>query len=225
MKQTIVIFANSVKYGEHCVAGKEIKSKKWIRPVSDSNGGALTRSQAKCTNPHGTFCVKVLQIVEVGLQRRVPLVNQPENYLIDNTIWKQFFKLDPQNINPFLDHPNLLWENLDSSSSGQNDKIAFKKIQLKQISISQSLYLIKPGNIMYHVISYKDKKRIRVSFNYNKVSYNLATTDPGVWSNFDEAEIGYVSNDKNESILCISLGKPFTDGFCYKLVASVIPTL
>ena len=38
MRKVIVVFANSVKHGKHCVAGKDVQSKKWIRPVSNAEG-------------------------------------------------------------------------------------------------------------------------------------------------------------------------------------------
>lgn len=51
MIETIVIFANSVKHGQHCVAGKTVNGGKWIRPVADINGKELDHEQAKFSNP------------------------------------------------------------------------------------------------------------------------------------------------------------------------------
>ncbi|MGO3875885.1 MAG: dual OB domain-containing protein [Psychrobacter celer] len=44
MNNTIVILANSVKNRAHCVAGKCIRTRQWIRPVGDANGCALSES-------------------------------------------------------------------------------------------------------------------------------------------------------------------------------------
>ena len=56
IKKTIVILANSVKHGNHCVAGKCITSKSWARPVFDVSGGELqvwNRSFCKPLTCHG----------------------------------------------------------------------------------------------------------------------------------------------------------------------------
>ena len=51
MRKLIVVFANSVKHGKHCVAGKEVQTKKWIRPVSNVDGAELDDHQCKYGNP------------------------------------------------------------------------------------------------------------------------------------------------------------------------------
>ncbi len=61
MNTTVVIFANSVKHEKHCVAGKDVDSHSWIRPVSDTEGAELSDQQCFCENPHGRFKVKPLQ--------------------------------------------------------------------------------------------------------------------------------------------------------------------
>ena len=35
----IVVFANSYKDQGRCIAGKTVNEKKWVRPVSNKNGG------------------------------------------------------------------------------------------------------------------------------------------------------------------------------------------
>ena len=47
----ILILAKSGKHGDFCIAGKEIGTGNWIRPVSDNNetNGAITEDQARLT--------------------------------------------------------------------------------------------------------------------------------------------------------------------------------
>ena len=87
----LVILANSVKHHKHCVAGKFVGSSKWVRPVSDSNGAALSDDESKIRNVYGTFNAKPLQKALIELKRPAPLLNQPENYLISNKIWEQHY--------------------------------------------------------------------------------------------------------------------------------------
>lgn len=58
MSTNIIIFANSVMHGKHCVAGKVVNSHQRIRPVSDMEGAELSDQQCLYENPHGKFKVK-----------------------------------------------------------------------------------------------------------------------------------------------------------------------
>lgn len=222
MKKTIVILANSVKHGKHCVAGKEIISKQWIRPVNDKERSELSREQAKCKNPHGVFPINVLQKIEISFLQAAPLINQPENFIITDEIWVQRFKIDRNELNSYLDNPEILWNNESSSGNGKNDRVDYNQILTDNVVIDQSLYLIKPDEINVLVTTnIENKKRIRISFVYKDTTYNLATTDPILWREFSNRETGEYQFD-NQKILCISLGEKFDDGFCYKLVAAVL---
>ena len=222
MKKTIVILANSVKHGQHCVAGKDVSTKQWIRPVRDAGGGELSSEQTKCKNPHGVFPISVLQKIEMGFSQAAPLINQPENHIITDETWLQRYKMDKRDLHSFLDHPEILWNNQSHSGNGENDRVDYHQIINRIIEIKQSLYLIKPEDVKVIIIENSDhKKRIRIFFKYKNISYNLATTDPVLWKEYSARNIGeyYFETPK---ILCISLGEKFDDGFCYKLVASAL---
>lgn len=207
MKTTIVIFANSIKHKEHCVAGKVVDSQQWIRPVSNQDGAALSDRQCTYENPHGQFKVKPLQKIEMGLSRRVPLPNQPENYLISEEIWKQRYCIDKSELYEYLDTPDTLW--------GEGSKILYKEIENGDIHINQSLYLIKATGLR---LSKTDNGR-RVKFIYAGLNYDLPTTDP----NFDKQ----LEKPENQEILCVSLGEKYDHNggnnySCYKIVASIL---
>jgi len=202
LKRNIVVLANSVKHHEHCVAGKCLSTKEWIRPVSDSTGAELTSVQASCRNPHGLFGVKPKQKVAIGISQHSPLVNQPENYVVDNTEWLQNYNIDDNQLLNYLDTPSDLW--------GADDRVPYEQIVYGSIPISQSLYLVQVDDLQLYV---KDSIKRRASFSYNGNNYDLAVTDP----RFDEI----VSEGKGLSnILCISLGEVFANN-CFKLVATV----
>jgi len=221
MKKTIVIFADSVKHGQHCIAGKEILTKQWVRPVSNQGGGALSDAQVCYKNIYGTFSVKLLQKMEIEFLFHAPQLNQPENYVVKAGTWTQCFNLTLNEIDSYLDDPHILWNIGSSSSYGLNDRISIELIERGSIVINQSLYLIKPENVKFIVsVNYNNNKRIRVSFNYKGYNYNLATTDPIIWKWLENEDIGTEHISGHEDILCISLGESFNDGYCYKLVAS-----
>lgn len=209
MEKTIIIFANSVKRNQHCVAGKDIFTEKWIRPVSTSEKKELTAQQCTCENSQEQ--VKLLQQINIDFLQHDPLENQPENYLISDKKWSLSGSINREDIKNYLDEPDNLW--IDDEN--QNDRVAYSLIETKKTQITQSLYLIAIEKIH---IYWKDrsqwerKPQRRGKFKYNDVEYDLAITDP----NFEN----YEKQDLLNKYLCISLGGQF-NGFCYKIIASI----
>jgi hypothetical protein len=212
MEKTIVIFANSVKHHQHCVAGKDIITKEWIRPVGDENGCELQDEQTKYKNKYGKYFAKPLQKMKIKFVKKSPLLNQPENYIISDKIWEQKYTLDPKEIINYIDNPTNLW--IDNTCN--NDRINYHLIENGTINIEQSLYLIQVKKIH---IYWKDRSNFEQNpqrkgiFEYNQVTYDLPLTDP----NFSEFE----EQDLENKFLCISLGEEF-NGYCYKLIASIL---
>nr|VFJ94199.1 MAG: hypothetical protein BECKLFY1418A_GA0070994_10386 [Candidatus Kentron sp. LFY] len=206
MKKQIVVFANSVKHGKHCVAGKDISTKEWIRPVDDRNGAELNDWQCTCVGQR--FPVKPLQEVEIDIAEHSPLVNQPENYLIVGGQWNQRYKLELSRLPEYLDSPDSLW--------GEGDRVEFASIENGMVPIKQSLYLVEVDDLKIYRNNYN---KLRARFSYNEISYDLAVTD----LDFDE----HLSEPRHQSVLCVSLGEKFkpwgSQGyFCYKIVAAII---
>ena len=202
MKKTIVVFANSIKYQKHCVAGKCILTKQWVRPVSNIEGAELTNKQITYANKYGRYLVKPKQKIEMSFISYAPIPHQPENYIIDNFQWKQRYKIEDSEISEYLDTPNSLW--------GVYNKIPYSQIVSKEIIISQSLYLVKTKDLTLYKT---EENRRRASFNYNGKKYNFPVTDP----NFDKIMTQKIST---LGLLCISLSGNF-NGYCYKLVATI----
>lgn len=198
----LVILANSVKHGQHCVAGKCINTGKWIRPVSNEQGAELNHEQAKYQNPYGTYGVKPLQKIRMGFLRHVPLPHQPENYLIDGNVWKQNYAIGIEKLPLYLDEPDDLW--------GEGNRVQHAQVALGLYNVTQSLYLVQVKNLKLY---YSNEGKRRASFTYNGINYDLAATDP----KFDE-----IVREQREvrGILCISLGEEY-QGYCYKLVATI----
>ncbi|MCK0769986.1 dual OB domain-containing protein [Chromohalobacter canadensis] len=198
----IVILANSVKHHQHCVAGKCTATGQWVRPVSNTNGAELSHAQAQCQNPHGTFNVKPLQKVLMGFSAHVPLAHQPENYVIDGSMWRQNYRISDGELNQYLDQPDDIW--------GNADRVPHALILSGQIVVGQSLYLMAVDNLNLYRNQYN---RRRASFLYRGTNYDLAVTDPS----FDRIT---QNNEAVKGILCVSLGEEY-QGDCFKLVATV----
>lgn len=208
MKKVVVVFANSVKHGKHCVAGKDIQTKSWIRLVADASGAELNNEQCICVNPYGKYMVKPLQKVEIEVTQHCPLPNQPENYLVGNAEWIQQYKIEAHEVVQYLDTPETLW--------GIGNSVVFSDIENSTIQILQSLYLVKVDNLNLYKNTYNKR---RAFFSYSGNNYDLPVTDP----NFDNL----FQNSQHQSIVCVSLGEKFNpegseEYSCYKIVATII---
>jgi len=199
----VVILANSVKHNQHCVAGKCVTNGQWIRPVSNIHGAELSHTQAQCKNPYGTFNVKPLQKVYMGLSTHAPLSHQPENYLIDCSVWRQNYRIPNQDLDQYLDEPDDLW--------GSADRVPYARIASGDLVIEQSLYLVAVKKLNLYRNQYN---RRRASFLYGGINYDLAVTDPNVDSVID-------GNQNVKGILCVSLGEVY-QGSCFKIVAGIL---
>ena len=198
----VVILANSLKHHQHCIAGKCTSSGRWIRPVSNNNGAELNDAQAKCENRYGVFNVKPLQKVIMNFSNHAPLPHQPENYVIDGSVWKQKFNISEEELSRYIDNPSDLW--------GSTDRVSNETILSGQIFISQSLYLVNVNNLNLHKNQYGKR---RASFSYGGINYDLAVTD----TNFDRI---IQNNNDTRGILCVSLGEEF-QGSHFKIVAAI----
>ncbi len=203
----VVVLANSIKHHQHCVAGKLVSNGHWVRPVSNVQGGELSDAQTQVQNPYGMYNVKSLQKVMMGLVTHAPLINQPENCVVDGTTWQQNYCLAANDLVNYLDQPDDIW--------GLSDRVDYAKIQSGEISIGQSLLLLAVTNLRLFVNRY-DKRR--VSFTYNQQQYDFSATDP----KFDN-----LINNQSElqCIICVSLGEALLlhsgSTYCFKIVASI----
>jgi len=203
LAKKIVVLANSVKHGNHCIAGKCLTTGMWIRPVSTVNGDALDNHQIKCRNPYGLFKVKTLQMVHMQFASAVPLVNQPENHLIAaNSEWRQDYKIGANDLPKLLDAPMSIW--------GEGNRISYNAIVQNKCKPEQSLFLVQTEDLALY---YNDEKKRRARFIYKGVEYDLPATDP----DFDTI----VSEQRDlMGIICISLAEEH-HGYCYKIAAAI----
>lgn len=207
-RKTIVVLANSLKHGGHCVAGKCTGTKKWVRPVSNINGAELSDQQITFKNKYGQYRVKPLQKINMSFSNAVPLSHQPENWLVDETQWEQNYSITTDELINYADRPKSLW--------GEGGSIPCD--QINTTNIEQSLYLVSVEGLNLYL---NDDGKRRVTFTYrgtpNPVIYDFPVTDP----HFDDLIKKQQSDDWNSNrYLCVSLGEPYQNAH-YKLVATI----
>ncbi len=222
--KTIICFANSRKYLGRCIAGKEWVANEpgdWIRPVSDRPMGELSARERRSWWGREP---RLLDVIRVTIEQSSPEPHafQRENYMIaPRSRFRRKGRCKWKNLGPWLDAPPALWRNGNSSYYGSNDRVSLSVAS----TFSNSLFLIEPRNLRVEVVEEgeefgESRRRLRAHFTYKGVPHCLSVTDPVAERAFRHHALGkYPIND---AYLCVSLGEPHVDHFCYKLVAGII---
>lgn len=224
MEKRIVCLANSWKNGGRCVAGIDLDTGEWIRPVNPG-GDKLHKSQIE--NQYGDQ-PRVLDIINIPLRTKAPLYYQPENYTIDpNQQWQQVGQFNFNQLTNFSCNGNNIY--LDCDFFNDNDKSVSSE-KLKDSNCKHSLSLIKPQELKIEKFDrsqWGEKPQIKANFLFGEKYYNLVITDDKFKAPFfkDDSldECGYYELNTNDIYLTISLGEIYKrDKNHYKLVAAVI---
>ena len=213
MKVDLLVLANSAKRSPNspkasgrCLAGVDIKTGKWIRPVPDSAGSQI---QNECTLFNDAY-LRPGDLIRLELSNPVPQIHHPENILF-NESEIEFMERDCiEKYLPLLasvsSTPNILLENSD-------DHILHSTVQ--EGKLNQSLGLVQATEInFYFYYNIYGKKKYRVEFKANNQKWNIANTDDkGSWS-----------GSYSEGLICISLAEFLPEMSAhYKLAAGFIP--
>lgn len=207
----LVCLANSRKHGNRCIAGINLDTKEWIRPVSDLWDGAIG----------GLFRYinvepQLLDILRIPLGRTGPDFGfQPENKSLTEGKWEKIGNLMPDDILQFCEQDDTVLYNM-------SDRVDWKFVQNLSIENRKSLQLVHSRDVRFlKTISYRGRLQVRADFTYKTKRYNLVVTDSVI-----ERRVAEDERISQECILTISLGGPFPEEdpnpSCYKLVAGVI---
>lgn len=227
-KKRILVLANSVKKGVHCVAGREVVGNgldasygAWIRPVSRMGEGELTSAHCALQN---SMQPRIWDVVDVSLDAHEGSCAQPENWYIDpETRWVKIGERSTLGLPPIhADTPPDLW--LDRA--GPSDRIA--PATLSALNRNQSLYLVAVADFRLAIEwnAWKGRHARRACFTYCGQSYRLSMTDPDMerycrpFPPSGEDRTVELSTG-GEKLLCVSLSAPF-GGNHYKIVATVL---
>ena len=232
MKVSFMCLANSRKLSGRCVAGLQTGGEGWIRVVSRSSPGTLSRSHYTLANGSQ---VALLDVVEVDVARARPEPHQSENrvlgregwglidWLLGPPSWKFIEKVSGAGALPRLEKslffgPDLLGDN--------RDRVSYSNFKGKPAAAS--LPLVEPSDVRWRITqSWRGRRQTRAVFALGGRSFDLPVTDPE-WERrlsllsivmHKSEEVGISRTDR--VFLTISLGEPF-NGECFKLVTAVI---
>jgi hypothetical protein len=143
----LLCLANSRKFIERCVAGKESTPGPggWIRPVSSRPGHEVSfdeRTYNDGTEP------RLLDLIEIALTESAPSGFQSENWTLDpSRRWVRRGTLSIGELSNWADTPATLWVNGHSTYHGLNDQVPADSAT----ALSTSLYLIKVDSLALRV--------------------------------------------------------------------------
>lgn len=209
MTKDIIILAKSTKhYPSYCIAGIDVNTGEWIRPISDDveKEGAVPPDDIIYEDGSE---VNILDIVRISFIQSFPSNAQPENILYDDTMyWEKIGETTIEEIaqNYELNNQNFIFSNVN-------------KDLFENELPGNSLMLVKIQN-PYIVVKTFEKKKIQICFDYNNYHYDyIRVEDPTVVKQFMYSDDGRY-NLENEIYAVFSLtGKYEKTGKYYKMLA------
>ena len=208
----LVCLANSIRHDGRCVAGIDLDTGEWVRPVPPGGGGIPY--QRTCINGQ---TVELLDVVEIGITNTNPGTKyQCENREMRDRPWKLLDKMEPQDILQYCDDTTPILHT-------DADRVSPEVLEALDPDEWTSLHLVRARRLSF-AHDYFNPQRWRAHFQDSAGNmYSLKVTDPVASNSLRQGD----KFDK-QSILTVSLVEPWapSDGslpeLCYKLVAAVI---
>ncbi len=203
----IILFANSHKNGNRCLAGVT-NDGLWLRPVSSPAGAAISTPSTFI----GETPLRPLDVIDIEIIRKVPLPSQGENVLIDDASIAHVRTIGESNHALAKIEDHTPWFMTDGA-------MTVNPMAYTAIDGAESLALIRVTNLVAHRSrnTFDGAVRWRASFSYNGLDWDLPLTD-----DLFTASLGDTSQEIGHASLCLSIGEEFR-GEHYKLVAGVVP--
>lgn len=206
----IICLANSNKLNERCLAGIDIATGEWIRPVSARSHQEITWAMRQINGNEP----KLLDMIDIPLQATGPDIGcQPENRLLAQGKWKLVKQLKPADISNYYESDDMILHNHDV-------RIPFEVFSDMPPDEWKSLQLIHNTDVTFEPDGRNDNWRAHFQDGTN-IHLALPVTDPEILDRLDnDQEIS------NECIMTISMGGPWSrsgiNQYCYKLAAGII---
>jgi hypothetical protein len=219
--------------GGNCIAGIDLDTGKWIRPVHAKTHGAFADHEIIVVDS-GTQRRRILaplDVLRLWLDRYAGNKVQPENWEMAPVSYEDPFivlrRFDgPQDADKLISYLDQNGPLLHSYS----DRFSFDDLLLKR-QLSQSLSIIQPQQLHWKVAphpTYANRQRVQAEFRFDDDPYCLVVTDP-LWeaqcrrSGSGRHPHSLVEGGRNSRVLLtISLAEKPLNGFHYKLVAGVM---
>jgi hypothetical protein len=206
----IICLANSYKHKGRCVAGINIDTGEWVRPLSRKTSAIYNERFIDGIIDNEP---NLLDLVEIPIGEQAPDYGcQPENKYLNGGTWGRIRQLSTCDINQYIDNSLNLLHNQDNKV----DPDIFTRMPRNNW---KSLQLICVTNPNFGLNPWRKKRCI---FRYSGIMYELKVTDPAIIS-----KIGNGQAISQDCLFTISMATPYKspsyeEPYCWKMVAGVV---
>ena len=122
----------------------------------------------------------MLDVIDVPVLEARPKTVQRENWLLDPThYWSKVGRVEPSELNEYVDSDGPLWLNVGSTRAGRNDEMPVSRAD----QLNSSLTLVRVPEVRISVFSPgtdfgNPKRRVQARFKLGGTDYWLWVTDP-----------------------------------------------
>jgi hypothetical protein len=204
----LLVLANSKKFNGRCIAGIDLDSGKWLRPVSNTEHGEFTAAECSVNVGSSRRQVQPLDVIEITVGASKPGIGHPEDVHTNHGNWKYLVSIPAKEgssiLDNYLDNGHELLFNREAS---------VPETDAKSGKVKKSLCVIRVNDAIFDC---SFKNQLRVKFTHRGRKYNLPVTDEGGW--VAVAKRNPASTSKGPWYFTISLGEPYKEKM-WKLIA------
>lgn len=228
----LLCLAVSRRESGNCIAGIDIDSGDWLRPIHSENRAAFADSEliVEDNHTHQSRFMAPLDLLSMPLQDHAGTNSQPENWVVDPA----FFEKRPAILRRCMGERTAQFL-LSHADRGElllhTSRDSLHTSDFADHMLSHSLSLVQPVDLAWNVsphAQHPGKIQVRAEFRFGMVAYSLVVTDP-VWeTRCHQLGIGthknteFASPESGLLFLTVSLAAVPFHGLHYKLVAGVI---
>ena len=216
----------------NCIAGLDIDSGEWLRPIHSADRAAFADSEliVEDNHTHQSRFMAPLDLLSIPLEQSAATNSQPENWVVAPAFLLKLPAIlrrctGKRTAQFLLSHVHrgelLLHSSRDSLHTNE----------FADRSLSSSLSLVQPIDLAWCVsphAKHPGKLQVRAEFRLGQTNYNLVVTDPAWEMRCHNLGIGThkhaecASPECGTVLLTVSLAAVPFHGLHYKLVAGVI---
>ena len=211
----MIVLANSWKHGDYCLAGIDIRARKWVRPVTDLADGRVPIEAMKLNG----YFPKLLDVVQLPLAEAGPDFGFAcENRSILPGKWSLLGQVKPRQIMQFVEKPRYILH-----GSGKTVKpSALKKMPFER---RRTLQLVLVEGMTIRSKNVLGVKTWMATIQSGGKPLEVNVTDPA----FSDA-LNNGGTVPARAIITVSLGMPYkpsdwpknAEPACWKIIAAVI---
>lgn len=210
----LIVLANSYKLGGRCLAGLDVTTAAWVRPISTQTHGELNAKQCVINDDGRPRAVQCLDVIEIPVGEPVFTPGQPENRALlagDLSLIASFDRQDAADVLDSLAEKEYSTDLLFNRVGEVNYSEALNGQVLK------SLTLVRVSNPTFFLqLRHGKAPQLRARFLYADIEYDLPVTDDRNWTKFAREDTNRFST--GIWYFTISLGEPYKNKM-WKLIA------